>query len=179
MRAQIRPKSMPVIALLVLALLVAVRRCPTGDRDREPPSASAVGECRVARLADGDSLTCVGGARVRLLGIDAPELAQPPFGRRSEEALRDLIGDTPLRLEYDVDVHDRFGRLLAYAWAGPVLVNERLVRDGWAVAYGGPPNDRHGARLRAAEAAARRDGAGHWSSGGFACLPVDHRQGRC
>lgn len=167
-----------MIGLLVIAALLVVQRCRTSDPPAsgftEPP-----GECRVTRLADGDSLTCADGSRLRLIGIDAPELAQPPFGRRSQDALDAMIGGKTLRLTYDIEARDEFGRLLAYAWLGSTFVNESMVRNGWAVAFKVPPNDLHYGRLRAAEQEARADELGHWPTGGFECRPIDHRHGRC
>lgn len=166
------------IALVLVVALLAVQRCKS-----EGPSGTLSTEireqCSPARLSDGDSLTCVGGARLRLIGIDAPELSQTPLGRQSQNALDAIISGEPLRLEYDVEARDEFGRLLAYAWSGSTFINERMVRDGWAVAFHVPPNRRYATRLRAAEEAARAKRAGHWSTGGFECLPVDHRAGRC
>ncbi|MBD0416151.1 thermonuclease family protein [Oryzicola mucosus] len=108
---------------------------------------------------DGDSLT-VKGARIRLWGLDAPELNQIcardgrdyPCGRMARETLKDMIGTASIRCEGWE--HDRYGRLLAECWNGQANLNRDLVRKGWAVSYGG---------YEAEEAAARQDLAGLWS----------------
>ena len=66
--------------------------------------------CTVAKVTDGDSIVCAHLGRVRLLGIDAPELSQKPFGKQSQGALAAMIplGST-VQLEQDVQAQDRNG----------------------------------------------------------------------
>lgn len=84
-----------------------------------------------------------------------------------------------VQLEMDASERDRFGRALAYVWSGSTLVNEKMVREGWAVIYTVPPNVKYAGRLADAQKEARTRGAGLWSGRGFDCLPIDFRQGRC
>jgi micrococcal nuclease len=117
---------------------------------------------------------------VRLIGIDSPELQQRPFGSQAQQALLALLplGKT-VQLETDASQMDRYGRELAYVWTEATLVNEAMVRDGWAVIYTVPPNVKYAERLTHAQKEARTQGAGLWSGGGFDCLPNDFRQARC
>ena len=71
------------------------------------------------------------------------------------------------------------GRMLAWVWVGGTLVNEAMVRDGWAVCYAVPPNVKYADRIERAQNEARARRAGLWSSGGFACLPRDYCRGAC
>jgi micrococcal nuclease len=84
-----------------------------------------------------------------------------------------------VRLEHDVGLSDRYGRVLAYAWTGSTLVNEAMVRDGWAVLYTVPPNVKYEERFRRAQNEARTRGAGLWAQKGFSCLPKDFRRKAC
>ncbi|MCX5762986.1 MAG: thermonuclease family protein [Gemmatimonadetes bacterium] len=141
-----------------------------------PPSAAV---CVVARLADGDSLTCTDGRKVRLLLMDTPELQQKPWGLMAKRQLETLAGPgTVLRLELDRNPTDRYGRTLAYAWAGNVLVNERMVANGWAVvlAY---EDVRYLERMQRAERTAQAAKKGFWQAWAFRCRPVDFRAHRC
>lgn len=71
---------------------------------------------------------------VRLLGIEAPDLRQQPWGLQAQEALTQLVAGQSLWLEFEAgEARDRLGRLLAYAWRGDLLVNERLVFEGRAM----------------------------------------------
>ncbi len=136
--------------------------------------------CRITRIVDGDTVHC-GGAKIRLLLIDSPERNQPPFGKRSSQFLARLIpvGST-VRLEYDVDRTDRYGRTLAYLFTpAGTFVNEVMVRQGFAVPLVYAPNVRYVERIRAAASAARAARAGLWAVDAFDCLPKDARKGRC
>jgi micrococcal nuclease len=84
-----------------------------------------------------------------------------------------------VRLERDVAPTDQYGRLLAYVWVGSTLVNEAMVRQGWAVLYTVPPNVKYADRLGRAQKEARARGAGLWAQRGFDCLPREFRRRRC
>jgi micrococcal nuclease len=64
-------------------------------------------------------------------------------------------------------------------WVASDLINELMVRDGWALLYTVPPNVRYAERLARAQKLARANGAGLWSQGGFACAPSRFRRDRC
>lgn len=127
-------------------------------------------EARVRRVYDGDTIEVEFRGeteRVRYIGIDTPEMSDPrpaieEMAREAAAANRALVDDRAVRLEFDVQERDRYGRLLAYVWVGDTLVNERLVRDGFARAGSYPPNVRRQDRLRRAERAAREDGRRLW-----------------
>ncbi len=112
-----------------------------------------------ARIADGDSLV-IAGARIRLEGIDAPELGQNcgraggeyACGREARAALARLVAGRDVTCESRQN--DRYGRALAVCAAGGVELNRAMVDAGWAVAYGG---------YRDAEDAARRARRGLWA----------------
>jgi micrococcal nuclease len=86
---------------------------------------------------------------------------------------------TTVRLERDVELRDRYGRMLAYVWADSVMVNWALVRQGFAVVLTYPPNVQYVDSFTTAQRLAREEGVGLWGIGGFECLPRDRRRGRC
>ena len=136
--------------------------------------------CTVAKVTDGDSIVCAHLGRVRLLGIDAPELSQKPYGKQSQGALAAMIpvGST-VQLEQDVQAQDRNGRMLAYVWRSGRLVNWEMVRAGWVVTLTYAPNVQYVDALRKAAKEAEKEELGLWATDGFACLPFDHRHGTC
>jgi micrococcal nuclease len=128
-------------------------------------------------VTDGDTIRVdVDGrnALVRLILIDAPEIHDPNrppecFGQEATTYLSWLLslgGD--LYLETDVSDRDRFGRLLRYVWVdfgnGEVyLVNEVLVRAGYAAFSTYPPDVKYMDEIREAGQFAREHGYGLWS----------------
>jgi len=94
-----------------------------------------------AEIVDGDSLR-IGRHRVRLMGIDAPEKRQTCMrerrswacGRAARDTLRRLVGGQVVNCR--VSKQDRYGRALAHCIAGSVSLNQRMVSEGMAVAFG-------------------------------------------
>ena len=160
-------------SLCVLALLAAIGNAACNQHI--PRS-----QCVVSQVVDGDTIHCRGGLKVRLIGIDSPERDQGLTFTAARTALAELLPDTgAVWLEQDVAPTDRYGRTLAYVWAGKNLVNEQMLERGWAVLYTVPPNVRYVDRFQAAEAAARQARRGLWESGGLECSPRQHRRGEC
>ena len=115
---------------------------------------------KVVRIADGDTVTIlVGGdqVRIRLFGIDAPERGQD-YSRRSREALAELVFEKEVRIV--VRDTDRFGRTVGDIYVGNSLVNEKMVKDGWAWNYARYSHSKHFAEL---EREAREANRGLWA----------------
>jgi micrococcal nuclease len=166
-----------VLAAVAIATVCAGRQGAAQEPETPLP---AYQSCRVERVVDGDTLYCADGPKVRLLGVDAPERGQRPFGADASAALRRLVPQgTTVRLETDVRTTDRYGRTLAWVWRGDRLVNEEMTAAGWVVLYTVPPNVRFSDRIAAAQRRARERRAGLWASSGFDCLPRDYRRRLC
>jgi micrococcal nuclease len=174
MQGSMRYRWGAVIGLLAGGL--ALPACGPRAGSAAPPPAA----CVVARITDGDTFSCRDGRRVRLIGVDSPELRQGESGRLARAALTRLVPPgTAVRLEHDVAPRDRYGRELAHVWSGSRLVNEAIVLEGWAMLYTVPPNVKYAQRLERAQKKARAAGAGLWASAGFACAPSAYRRGEC
>ena len=162
---------------VVTAIALAGALLTTTACDRAPATPADVG--RVVDVIDGDTVDIdIAGheERVRLLGIDTPEVfladGAPPecFGPESSAFTADLLTDgARVRLERDVVGRDDYGRLLAYVFvldAGEVtggsLVNEAIVRQGYARPLIIAPNGAYATRLVAAATAAEAEGLGLW-----------------
>lgn len=137
--------------------------------------------CELSAVIDGDSVRCADGREIRLLSIDAPEIAQAPWGERSREALLERAPiRTQLEVEYDLERRDDFGRDLAYLYLRDgTMLNEHMVGSGHALAFLVGSNRRHETRIRRAESAASGSRQGLWAGWGFPCRPVDFRRDRC
>ena len=146
---------------LIAAGLIALQMVAQPSGASERPF-SIAGEITVTRVSDGDSLRS-GPLRIRLFGIDAPELKQQCADRaghswRCGEAARDRLEAlvaTPLHCEL-VDV-DRYGRLVMRCLSDGDDIAEMLVAQGLALAY-----RRYSEDYVPAETAARDARAGIW-----------------
>ena len=131
-------------------------------------------EAVVVDVVDGDTIkVALDGAvqTLRYIGIDTPETVKPGspvewMGPEASAANHALVDGKTVYLERDVSETDRFGRLLRYVWlretTGWLMVNEELVREGYAAAVTFPPDVRYEEVLRAAEREARDAGRGLW-----------------
>ena len=134
-------------------------------------STSGPREFGVKRVLDGDTIELENGERVRYIGINTPEIAHPPrgaefFGPKAAEANRELVEGKRVRLEFDVQKRDRYGRLLAYVYVDSLFVNAELVKRGYAYAYTYPPNVKYAELFVRLQREAREAGRGLWG----ACL---------
>lgn len=128
----------------------------------------------VESVVDGDTIVVAGGTRVRLIGVDTPETKDPRtavqcFGREAGAHTASLLGSgTPVRLVYDAERHDRYGRTLAYVYrrSDGLFVNAALVAGGYALVTTFAPNVAHAEEFIALARAAREDGRGLWAACG-------------
>ncbi|MBI3321889.1 MAG: thermonuclease family protein [Candidatus Omnitrophica bacterium] len=130
-------------------------------------------DATVRRVIDGDTVALTDGQLLRYIGIDAPELrrrdgdrwveVREPLGQEATALNRQLVEGKRVRLEYDVQTHDRFGRILAYVYIGDVMVNGELLRAGLARLLTIPPNVKYVERFRALLEEARRAHRGLWA----------------
>jgi micrococcal nuclease len=148
--------------------------------DRIVPTIGGSASCTVSRIVDGDTFHCATGDQVRLLLIDTPELGQGAFGDSARRALLALVpAGSVVRLMFDVELRDRYDRLLAYVYRDSVFVNRELARRGVGLTVVIPPNVKHVETIRAAVDSARVEKRGLWKVDAFACRPEDFRAGRC
>ncbi len=156
-----RPSIKVTLVLGLLALLLGL--LPGCGGEPGPPR-----EAKVSRVIDGDTAVLEGGARVRFLGIDAPEMerdGQPAdfLAHQSKDFVAALIQGKTVRLEYDRERYDRYGRLLAYLFLPDgAMVNLAVVRQGLARVYSQAPNLRYQEALNAAQQEAMAAGRGLW-----------------
>ena len=125
----------------------------------------------ITRIVDGDTIEVAGGVKVRLIGVDTPETVDPRtppqcFGAEASAHTKELLPvGTPVRLAYDLERLDRYGRTLGYVFrlTDGLFVNLAVVRDGFAQQLTIPPNVAHAEEFRRAVAEARSANRGLWS----------------
>jgi micrococcal nuclease len=158
----------------VVAVLASVGVVLAGceGAGEEPTPAGHAVRARVLRVIDGDTIevSIVGREEdVRYIGVDTPETVKPGtpvqcYGPQAKAENRRLVARKAVRLVFDRERRDVYGRLLAYVHAGSRFVNAALVRRGYARTLTIPPNTGHAARLRRLELEAGQDGRGLWGS---------------
>jgi micrococcal nuclease len=164
---------------VILALCVALPAVNANAQER-PEGVPVIAEPATVRsIVDGDTLrvTLEDGTKttVRLIGIDTPETKDPGepvgcFGPEASERMAKLLKPgREIWLERDVSNTDRYDRLLRYVWVeksdGDVyLLNEVMVRDGFALAIRYEPDTSRAEQLEAAQRRAAERGKGLWSA---------------
>ena len=142
------------------------------------PVASAQPPPMVTRVVDGDTIIVSGVGSVRLIGVDTPETVDPRkpvqyFGAEASAFTRSLAQDKTVRLEYDTQRTDKYGRTLAYVYLPDgALLNAEIIRQGYGHAYTVFPF-RYLEQFRGYEREAREAQRGLWAAS--AATPVTAR----
>lgn len=151
---------------LLLLVLSAFDSC-------DSPKAKNRKYYRVVKIVDGDTFWVDDGSergrKIRLIGVDAPETRRTGgkevgfYGQESKNYLTRLILDKEVRLEYDADPKDRYGRTLAYVYLRDgTFVNAELVKRGYAMVMTVPPNVKYADEFVELQREAREKQRGLW-----------------
>jgi micrococcal nuclease len=159
-------------AVLVAVAAVLVLRPWEGVRLGEEGPRSAI--AFVTRVIDGDTIEVRIDGRsedVRYIGVDTPETVKPGtpvqcFGPQSSRFNHALLERRRVRLVFDAERRDVYGRLLAYVHLDGRFVNADLVRRGLARTLTIPPNDRFAPLFARLQRQAARAGRGLWGACG-------------
>ena len=162
-----------VVLVAVVAFLFLADE-ETGDENGGAPVPAGVGDpggvrAEVVSVTDGDTIEVRLDGRaedVRYIGIDTPEvdpsIGVECFGAEASDLNRRLVGGRTVRLVFDDELRDRYGRLLAYVYAGPRFVNAEIVRRGYARTLTIEPNSDRAPLFARLESEAGREGRGLW-----------------
>ena len=168
--------QLAVLAVASLAFLT-MRSFP-----RPQPNTQEIKFAYVSRVVDGDTLKLSDGERVRLIGIDTPELhysdkllrdsrrthkdidSIQEMGKIASDFTKGLCDKKKVRLELDVDKHDKYGRLLAYVYLEDgTFVNAKIMEEGYAQVMTIPPNVKYAEYFLKLEKEARAGHKGLWA----------------
>lgn len=167
-------RNLPV-AGLVACLAISLAGCASSTADVDTAPGTLHGPYPVTRSVDGDTIRVMRGGDeivIRLIGLDTPETVAPDrpvecFGPEASARTESLVDGGEVWLEYDevTGLTDKYDRTLAYVWLTPdTLLNEQLVREGFAEERTYQEGYRYQDRLRAAEEVAQAAGAGQWTA---------------
>jgi micrococcal nuclease len=165
-------------SLLLFALLALVLFSDHGNETGVPAeqrgtsNEQRVARAYVKRVIDGDTIEVSIAGRddeVRYIGIDTPETVKPGtpiqcFGPQASALNHRLVEGRAVRLVFDSERRDVYGRELAYVHVGQRFINARLVRLGYARTLTIPPNDTHAGLFHRLARAAGLAGRGLWGA---------------
>lgn len=170
-------KGLLLKSFVILTAVVMLNRIilPTSTSEKE--------KCELVGIIDGDTILVMYGgekAKVRLIGIDAPESVHSDesknneYGRLASDYTKEQLKDTEyVYLEFDISKYDSYGRLLAYVYFEEDIsdftesLNHTLASDGYAVNKAYAPNTRYAAELSDACQDAMNNKNGLWLYDGF------------
>lgn len=179
-------RRIQAIVLVVASLAyLGFRNLPLNKSPQAAPSAhpekSKDGFYYVSRVVDGDTLKLSDGERVRLIGVDTPEVhysdkllrdakssgkdvaAIQAMGQKASDFTKSLVSGKKVRLEFDVKRRDRYGRLLAYVYLEDgTFVNAKIIEEGYAQIMTIPPNVKYSDLFLQLQHEAQEKGKGLW-----------------
>jgi len=174
-----------IITLLAVVLvyfgircLPCRQACLPRQKAASPQTGSLV---YVTKAIDGDTIKLATGEHVRLIGIDTPESrynskverdsarsrkdikAILKMGKEASLFTRQLTEGKKVKLEFDAQKRDRYGRLLAYVYLEDgTFVNARVIEEGYAQVMTIPPNVKYADMFLRSQVEARKNGRGLW-----------------
>lgn len=158
---EVAKSSWPIAVFLILTTVVLVQVFIFGQPIKN--SSRLESEIvHVVRVIDGDTVELLDGRLLRYIGINAPEKGNP-YSVESKESNQRMVEGRDIKVVYDVEKEDHYGRLLGYAYSDGVFINLELIRNGLAESYIIEPNDKHEAEFKLAELDAKQERRGIWS----------------
>jgi len=164
----LRKKSFPYLIILVLVLVSIQMYAYFSNKTVKEGFI-------VSRIIDGDTIEVTHGSEkltIRYIGINTPETVKPNspiecFGKQASAYNKEILQGQEVTLESDIQDKDRYGRLLRYIYFkdkgnGSVMVNKKLVEEGYAYASSYPPNVKYQDEFKEAERKARGNKKGLW-----------------
>ncbi|MDD2660316.1 MAG: thermonuclease family protein [Methylococcales bacterium] len=154
--------------------------------DRFYPDAKIVdvkpgyGYFKVKKVYDGDTVELEDGRKIRLLAINTPEVQHKDKmaeagGEEAKAWLINKLQHAKVRLEFDVERTDKYGRTLAHLFSDKnEHINLSLVKEGLAEVSIYPPNLLYVNELITAGNKAEQDRLGVWQRPEYAAIPVNN-----
>lgn len=179
-----RPAYISKFLIIILAVLTVLNTGCTSDKSKSKTSEGkgptagqgeqkqpSPGMYRVVRVVDGDTIVISyksKNEKLRLIGINTPETKHPekgtePYGFEASEYTKKLLEKREVKVTFDVQQRDKYGRLLGYVYlTDGTFVNARLLSEGYAQVMTVPPNVKYAEEFVRLERAARKEEKGLW-----------------
>lgn len=155
-----------IILIMILLVTVLSNQWETGET-------SGVGDVTtITRVVDGDTVVTEEGEKIRIIGINTPEIGKrtEPYGAEAKKYAEEMLLDRKVYLEADVSDRDQYGRLLRHVWLkNPERGNFEednygavALRNGYAQVYTFPPDVKYEKKFLKLSREARREERGLW-----------------
>ncbi len=155
-----------ILILIILSLSL------TGCFESETKTGQNKRTYFVYRIIDGDTIELSNAKLVRYIGIDTPEVRKKiagtwqydpePYALQANDCNKDLVEGKKVILEFDVEKEDKYNRWLAYVYVDEKMVNEEILKQGYAKLLSIPPNTKYYVRLKTAQTQANEAKRGIW-----------------
>jgi len=159
---------MRYIVVLFLVAFVAVK---VYGAEEEEVVGDFYQDAQVVDVVDGDTFKAIINGEeetIRLLMVDTPETVHPqkpvePFGQEASNYLYSRLNGREVDLEFDKEMYDQYDRILAYVYVGNEMINESLLKEGYAEVKAYEPNDKYESEFRGLEKEAQENMVGRWN----------------
>jgi len=175
-------KQIGIIALAAASLIYLGTKNFVFTSDQRPAASDGI-YYTVSRVIDGDTIVLSDGRKVRLIGVDTPEVYYSEkllrdskksgqdiktiqaLGKRASTFTKELCLGKKVRLEYDVDRQDRYKRTLAYIYLEDgTFINAKIVQEGFAQVMTVVPNVKYADTFLGLQKEAREANRGLWKT---------------
>ncbi|MEW5758365.1 MAG: thermonuclease family protein [Candidatus Omnitrophota bacterium] len=163
------------ILFLLIPVICFAQECPRGSQNHIHKIFI------VKRVIDGDTLLLNNGQKVRLIGLDTPEMHESDKlyrdakrtkkdikviqaqGRLAYQFTKSLVEGKAVSIEFDIEHYDKYGRLLAYVYLEDnTFINAKIIEEGYAQTMTIPPNVKHQELFLNLQKQARENNRGLW-----------------
>lgn len=120
--------------IVVCCCLILLFSCSNSE-----PDWANLPTAKVTRVVSGQTIEVIMTGtseviKVRMAGIDAPDMRQIPWGEAAQTRLVELVMGKQVKLEPENENRDRFNRLNAHVWQDKTLISQQLVKEGCVLA---------------------------------------------
>ncbi len=171
-----------IIILVLVALVLIGAGCGKEEKSAEEPADYDTNLQVIAKVIDGDTIKLQDNTKVRLIGIDSPEKGECYY-EESTSFVKELLEGKSVKLEKDISGKDKYDRLLRYVIIvnedpeqDNLLVNDFIVRQGYAQAVASPPDNRYRDLFVSAQEEALREKRGLWKECDYEAGLSDRRE---
>ena len=152
---------MKIKTIVICCCLIFLFGCNSPDQQKN----LFLGE--VTRIVSGQAVEVVltGTSEtltVRIVGIDAPDWRQSPWGEAAKQKLTELVRGLPIKIEAESLKRDRYNRIQGHLWQDKTLVSQQLVESGCVLVNDRYPHS-YSKLLMESQEYARLMGYGIWN----------------